>query len=342
MEMTERDRRSTPPRTLLSPRTRQRWKRYMVAYLFVLPALLLYVTFVLRPTIEVFILSLYKWNGIAKEREWRGLANFQELIADSIFWQALTNNLIWLVVILFFNVFVGLVAAALLSMDIKGRVVFRLGYFLPVVQASIVTAMIWRWIYNPDGLLNSTLQAVGLGSLARGWLGDFTWALPALAIAAGWASFGMSVVLLLAGMQGIDQSLYDAARVDGANSTQTFRYVTIPGLRNVITIVVLLAMIGAFQVFDIIWATTQGGPVRCHGNAGYLYVQEGHYGKPVRLWLRCSRRVGYHHSRLFHRLCSFAGAQRCLNPKQLPNATKPNKQEIACKSLSIKLWSMFS
>jgi raffinose/stachyose/melibiose transport system permease protein len=282
MEMPSGDR-LRPARTgLLSQRTRQQWKRYLMAYLFLSPALVLYVTFVLRPTIEVFILSLYKWNGISPTREWQGLANFERLIADSIFWQAFRNNLVWLVVILIFNVLIGLVAAALLSMDIKGRVVFRLAYFLPVVQASIVTAMIWRWIYNPDGLLNTSLRAVGLDSLARGWLGDFTWALPALAVAAGWASFGLSVVLLLAGMQGIDQSLYDAARVDGANYTQTFRYITIPGLRNVITIVILLAMIGAFQAFDIIWATNQGGPVRATEMlATYMFkkgIMENEYG----------------------------------------------------------------
>lgn len=282
MQMPSHDRVQPHASGLLSEHNRHKWRRYLVAYLFVLPALLLYIIFVLRPTFDVFVLSLYKWNGISAVREWQGTANFEKLLADDIFWQALRNNLVWLVVILFFNVFVGLVAAALLSMDIKGRVVFRLAYFLPVVQASIVTAMIWRWIYNPNGLLNSALQAAGLGGLARGWLGDFTWALPALAIAAGWASFGMSVVLLLAGMQGIDQSLYDAARVDGANYAQTFRYITIPSLRNVITIVVLLAMIGAFQVFDMIWATTQGGPVRATEMlATYMFkkgIMENQYG----------------------------------------------------------------
>jgi len=241
---------------------RRRAQSWLTAYLFLLPAVALYAIFVLRPTIEVFVLSLYKWNGIAADRQWVGLANFQKLFADTIFWQAFRHNLTWTVVIVFFNVLIGLVAAALLSMNIKGRVIFRLGYFLPVVQASIVTAMIWRWIYNPDGLLNASLHAIGLGSLARGWLGDFTLALPALAVAAGWSGFGLSVVIFLAGMQGVDQTLYDAARIDGANSRQTFLYVTIPSLRNVITIVVILAMIGAFQAFDIIWATTRGGPIR--------------------------------------------------------------------------------
>jgi raffinose/stachyose/melibiose transport system permease protein len=170
---------------------------------------------------------------------------------------------------------VGLVAAALLSSSVKGRMIFRLGYFLPVVQASIVTAMIWRWIYAPQGILNATLRAFHLDFLTRGWLGDFTLVLPSLAIAASWMSFGLSVVILLAGIQGIDQALYDAARVDGADRRQMFLDVTIPSLRNVITIVVLLSLIDAFKVFDLIWATTQGGPVRATEMLATYMFKEG-------------------------------------------------------------------
>jgi len=170
---------------------------------------------------------------------------------------------------------VGALAAALLSADIRGRLLFRLGYFLPVVQASIVTAMIWRWIYAPSGILNTSLETVGLGFLARGWLGDFTLALPALAVASSWMTFGLSVVILLAGMQGIDPSLYDAARVDGAGAWQTFLDITIPSLRNTITIVVLLSLVDAFKVFDIIWATTQGGPVRATEVLATYMFKEG-------------------------------------------------------------------
>ena len=102
--------------------------------------------------------------------------------------------------------------------------------------------MIWRWIYAPTGVLNTSLEAIGLGFLARGWLGDFTVVLPALAIASSWMTFGLSVVILLAGMQGIDPTLYDAARVDGAGPTRMFLDITIPSLRNTITIVILLAL----------------------------------------------------------------------------------------------------
>jgi raffinose/stachyose/melibiose transport system permease protein len=257
-------------------------RRYLAAYLFILPVFVLYAVFVLRPTLQTFWLAFYDWNGVSIEREWVGLANFRRLVDDPIFWQALRHSLIWTAVVVTFNLVVGLVAAALLSTNIRGRLLFRLGYFLPVVQASIVTAMIWRWIYAPTGILNTSLEAVGLGFLARGWLGDFTLALPALAVAASWMTFGLGVVILLAGMQGIDPSLYDAARVDGAGPRRTFLDITIPSLRNTITIVVLLSLVDAFKVFDLIWATTQGGPVRAtEVLATYMFkegFQQNQYG----------------------------------------------------------------
>jgi raffinose/stachyose/melibiose transport system permease protein len=250
-------------------------QRYVVAYLFILPVLLLYLVFVLRPTLQTFWLAFYEWNGISIDREWVGLANFQRLIGDPIFWQALQHSLIWTAVVVTFNLVVGLVAAALLASSIRGRLIFRLGYFLPVVQASIVTAMIWRWMYAPTGVVNSGLEAVGLGSLARGWLGDFAVVLPALAIASSWMTFGLSVVILLAGMQGIDPTLYDAARVDGAGYGRMFLDITIPSLRNTITIVILLALVDAFKVFDIIWATTEGGPIRATEVLSTYLFKEG-------------------------------------------------------------------
>jgi raffinose/stachyose/melibiose transport system permease protein len=257
-------------------------RRYVAAYLFILPVLLLYVTFVLRPTLQTFWLAFYEWNGISVEREWVGLDNFRRLVNDPIFWQALQHSLVWTAVVVAFNLIVGLIAAALLASNIRGRLIFRLGYFLPVVQASIVTAMIWRWIYAPTGVLNTALETLGFGFLARGWLGDFTLALPALAVASSWMTFGLSVVILLAGMQGIDPTLYDAARVDGAGAVRTFLDITIPSLRNTITIVILLALVDAFKVFDIIWATTQGGPIRStEVLATYLFkegFQKNQYG----------------------------------------------------------------
>ena len=250
-------------------------QRYVVAYLFILPVLLLYIVFVLRPTLQTFWLAFYEWNGISIDREWVGLANFQRLFVDPIFWQALQHSLIWTAVVVTFNLVVGLIAAALLAGSIRGRLILQLGYFLPVVQASIVTAMIWRWIYAPTGVLNTGLETLGLGFLARGWLGDFAVVLPALAIASSWMTFGLSVVILLAGMQSIDPALYDAARVDGAGYGRMFLDITIPSLRNTITIVILLALVDAFKVFDIIWATTEGGPIRATEVLSTYLFKEG-------------------------------------------------------------------
>lgn len=250
-------------------------QRYAVAYLFILPVLLLYVVFVLRPTLQTFWLAFYEWNGVSLDREWVGLGNFQRLLGDPIFWQALRHSLIWTAVVVTFNLVVGLIAAALLANTIRGRLIFQLGYFLPVVQASVVTAMIWRWIYAPTGVLNTGLESIGLGFLARGWLGDFAVVLPALAVASSWMTFGLSVVILLAGMQGIDPSLYDAARVDGAGFVRMFRDITVPALRNTITIVILLALVDAFKVFDLIWATTGGGPIRATEVLSTYLFKEG-------------------------------------------------------------------
>ena len=250
-------------------------QRYVVAYLFILPVLLLYIVFVLRPTLQTFWLAFYEWNGISIDREWVGLANFQRLFVDPIFWQALQHSLVWTAVVVTFNLVVGLIAAALLAGSIRGRLILQLGYFLPVVQASIVTAMIWRWIYAPTGVLNTGLETLGLGFLTRGWLGDFAVVLPALAMASSWMTFGLSVVILLAGMQSIDPTLYDAARVDGAGYARMFLDITIPSLRNTITIVILLALVDAFKVFDIIWATTEGGPIRATEVLSTYLFKEG-------------------------------------------------------------------
>ncbi|NYF16616.1 raffinose/stachyose/melibiose transport system permease protein [Microbacterium sp. AK009] len=254
---------------------RRRGRRSLTAYLFLAPAVLLYLTFVIRPTLELFGLSLYSWNGVSPTRDFVGFANFQRLFADPLFWESLRNNLVFVVILVSFNVIVGLVTASALARITRGRLIYQLIFFLPVVQASIVTALVWQWIYQPRGLLNELLRAVGLDDVARGWLGDPTTALAALALAAAWAGFGLSVVIFLAGLQGIDQTLYDAAKVDGANAFQSFWNVTVPELRPVITVVFLLEMIGAFQTFDIIWATTRGGPINSTEVLGTYMFKRG-------------------------------------------------------------------
>ena len=223
---------------------------------------------------QTFWLAFYEWNGISVDREWVGLANFQRLLGDPIFWQALQHSLIWTAVVVTFNSAVGLIAAALLAGNIRGRLLLP-ARLLPAGGSGLDRhgddlALDLR----PDRCPQHRAGNPGLG-FRPGWLGDFTAVLPALAIASSWMTFGLSVVILLAGMQSIDPTLYDAACVDGAGYGRMFLDITIPSLRNTITIVILLALVDAFKVFDIIWATTEGGPIRATEVLSTYLFKEG-------------------------------------------------------------------
>jgi raffinose/stachyose/melibiose transport system permease protein len=261
------------------------------ACFFLAPALFLYITFVIYPTLDLFRFSFTSWDGVSPVKQWVGIRNYQELFSDRIFWQAFRNTLLWAGIVLFLNVFVALILAALIAEPIRGRVGFQLAYFLPAVQAGVVTATIWRWMYQPNGVINTFLRTVGLGRFARGWLGDFTLALPALAVASSWMGMGVNIAIFLGGIQNIDPALYEAAKIDGANRFQLFRYITVPSLYHTIVIVLILSTIGAFKTFDIVWATTQGGPVRATEllatytyKKGMLEVRYG-YGSSIAVFL---------------------------------------------------------
>ena len=263
-------------------RQRRRLALWANAALFLGPALALYGIFVVRPTFEVFRFSLFKWDGISPTKEWRGLGNYGDMLTDDVFWTAFTNNLIWTAIIVVFNVVGGLIIASLLAQKIKGRTFFQITYFLPVIQAPITTAVIWRWMYQPDGAVNAALTAAGLEVWTRPWLGDFTWTLPALALAHSWSTIGLSVVIFVAGLQSVNPELYEAAKIDGANGVQSFRHITVPALRPVTVVVFILVVTAAFKAFDLIWGTTQGGPIRASEIlATYMYkrgVLENDYG----------------------------------------------------------------
>ena len=155
----------------------------------------------------------------------------------------------------------GLFLVALLSrIRVRGIAGFRAILFLPQVVALVAVGVVWRWILAPEGPLNEGLRAIGLGSLARPWLGDFTWALPSVGLVGTWVTFGLAMVLLVAGVQKIPTSLYDAARVDGAGPLREFFVVTLPGLRNEIVVVLVLTTTTALRSFDLVYVMTGGGP----------------------------------------------------------------------------------
>lgn len=238
-------------------------RRWLVALAFVLPALVLYGLVVLRPLVDAVRISFYDWDGFGPPTDYVGLDNYRRAADDPLFWTSLKHNLVWMVVALPLVVALGLLAAVLLAGRIRGRTLLRTLYFLPVVQASAVIALAWRWVYSPIGPVTTGLDKSGLGILTNddGWVGNPTWALPAVAVAAAWAGFGFSMVIFLAGIQSIDPALYDAVEVDGAGAWQRFRHVTMPGLRSVTTTVLVLGVIGSFLVFDLLYILTPNGGV---------------------------------------------------------------------------------
>jgi ABC-type sugar transport system permease subunit len=248
----------------MSPRRSQaerHWARYRAGYLFVLPAFLLYAVFMIYPFAQSIYLSFTSWNGADPVKQWIGLANYRELLHDHQLGSALKHNLIWVVIGTAGPMIIGLFLAVLLWKRPRGFTLFRTAYFMPQVLSSVVIAIVWGWIYNPIfGLLNKSLDKVGLQTVSRGWLGDPHFALYAVLVAAIWAETGFVFVVFLAGLQNVSRDLLEAATIDGANSWQRFWDVTVPQLANVVTVVGALLLIGGFNVFDIVFVMTSGGP----------------------------------------------------------------------------------
>ena len=234
--------------------------RQRAGFWFVLPAFLVYLLFFGVPFVATIWLSFTEWNGIGQPT-FTGIENYLRLSGDTAMWAALGNNVIWVVIGTVVPVFIGLIIAVMLWSDARGSMTYRTIYFLPVVLSPVVIGIIWGWIYNPlFGLLNTGLRAVGLGNLAIGWLGESETALYAVLVTAIWSYLGFCIVVQFAGLQKVDPELVGAARIDGANARQRFRHVIIPQIRPVLTMVIVYTVIGGFNVFDVVWVMTSGGP----------------------------------------------------------------------------------
>ncbi|MFF7651288.1 carbohydrate ABC transporter permease [Streptomyces sp. NPDC007983] len=234
-----------------------------VGYLYILPALLVYAVFLLYPFGQSVWLSFLHWDGLTAATP-AGFDNYRDLFGDPALRAPFAHALLLLVFYSALPVAMGLLLAAAMSrVRIHGMTFFRTVLFLPQVLALIVVAVAWRSILAPDGLLNDTLRAVGLGSLARPWLGDYTWALPAVGVIGTWVGTGLCMVLFLAGVQRVPRELYEAARMDGAGPVREFFAVTLPALRPHLAVALTLTIIAGLRNFDLIYVTTSGGP----GNA---------------------------------------------------------------------------
>jgi raffinose/stachyose/melibiose transport system permease protein len=231
-----------------------------IGWLYVLPGLAFYLLFTLAPLLHTVYYSLFSWDGLT-EKSWVGLANYSEALRDDVLLRAFLHSAVLIVFYAVIPVIIGLLlTAALTRTAIRGFRFFRTTLFLPQLIAGVVIAQAWVWVYDAAGPLNRLLEVTGLRSLVRPWLGDFTWALPSIGVIGTWVTFGLCMVLFVAGVQKIPLELYDAARVDGAGAFREFFAVTLPGLRNEILVALVLTTINALRSFDVIYNTTAGGP----------------------------------------------------------------------------------
>jgi raffinose/stachyose/melibiose transport system permease protein len=232
-----------------------------IGYLYLLPAFVFFALFVLVPLGHSLWLSLFQWDGVTPGR-WVGLGNYTDVVNDGALRASFVHALVLVAFYAVLPVLIGLLLAGTVArVQVRGFAFFRVILFLPQVVALVVVAVMWRMIYDPGvGPLNEGLRAVGLGGLAKSWLGDFDVALPAVGLIGTWVWYGLAMVLLTAGVQKIPQSLFDAARVDGAGPVREFFAVTLPALRGEIAVALTLTTIAALRNFDLIYITTKGGP----------------------------------------------------------------------------------
>lgn len=241
----------------------RRKKRYggLTPWLFAIPALAVYATFLVYPALTSLFFSFTNWDGLSPTYEIVGVDNYVKMTQDPVVQQALLNNLIWTVVTIVVPVVLGLTLAMVLNGKVRGKTVLRLLFYTPCVLPLVSIASIWGWLYNPDsGVINVVLRTVGLGDLAQPWLGQDSTALWAVMVPAIWLRTGFPMLLYLAALQGIPDELYEAATVDGASRSQQFWHITMPSLRPAHYIVLALSLIDSFKVFDMIYAMTYGGP----------------------------------------------------------------------------------
>nr|WP_206441704.1 sugar ABC transporter permease [Streptomyces boncukensis] len=228
--------------------------------MYVLPALAVFSVFLLWPLGQTGWLSLLHWDGLTRA-SWAGLGNYRDLLTDPGLRAPFAHAAVLLLFYSVLPVAVGLLlTAALTRFRIRGMAFFRTVLFLPQVLAMVVVGVAWRAVLAPDGLLNDTLGALGLDGLTRSWLGDDTWALPAVGAIGTWVETGLCLVLFLAGAQRLPRELYEAARIDGAGPVREFFTVTLPGLRAEVAVALTLTLVAALRNFDLIYITTGGGP----------------------------------------------------------------------------------
>lgn len=251
----------------------RRRPRLNPAYLFVAPSAVLIAVFILEPILQSGWMSLHDWSVGEATHQFRGLGNYQDLLHDARFWNALKVTGIYTVVTVVGQVAIGLLLAQALRRTTWFTVLMRAAFFFPFIASLAVVGVVWRFLLDPQvGLVDAWLGGIGLG--APDWLQSTTLALPTMCAVGIWKGFGFTMIVLLAGIQGIPTYLYEAATLDGAGAWARFRHVTLPTLRPTILFTTVIATVTGLQLFDLPYVMTNGGPIfHTESLVQYLYAQ---------------------------------------------------------------------
>lgn len=248
-------------------------RRNLTPYLFLLPALIVLGMTVFWPVCQAFYLSFTKYEyGLSPYPEWIGLANFQRLWIDPIFWKTLGNTLLYLIGVVPVLVILPLILALLVNQKLRGISWFRAAFYAPVVISMVVAGIAWRWLYASNGLFNQLLKQLAISSIP--WLTSPSWAIFSVMLVTIWKGLGYYMVIYLAGLQSIPTELYEAAELDGSDGYLKHWDITVPLMRPYLALVAVISAISATKVFEEVYIMTQGGPLNSSKTVVYyLYEQ---------------------------------------------------------------------
>lgn len=231
----------------------------IAGYLFLLPNIVGFLVFSSLPVLATLVISTLHWDLI-RPPTFVALQNYQQMLfSDATFWTVLRNTTYYVVGTVPVGIVLSLLLALALNAEIRGITAFRAIFFIPVISSAVAVAVVWQWLFNSDfGLINYGLSLLGFKAIP--WLSSTAWAMPAVIIMAIWKHVGYDMIIYLAGLQGIPTTLYEAAAIDGANRWNRFRFITIPLLTQTTFFILVISIINSFQVFDLAFILTRGGP----------------------------------------------------------------------------------
>lgn len=260
-------------RAITNERPRTRTEQLLTIGLFIIPGAIIYTLFLIMPIVQAANYSLYDWNGLGPLTDFIGLGNYQRAFGHEVFQTAMINSFTIMSLSLMIQLPLALILAIMVGRKLPGRSFFRSIFFLPYVFSEVITAIIWIFVYHPNGgLVNAVLTTLIPGFEWQGWLANRDIALLCVFFVITWKYFGLHMILYMAGIQSINSEIEESARIDGASELQVLRYITVPLIAPTIRLTVYLSVLGSLNQFVLVWVLTAGGPVNAtQVMASYMY-----------------------------------------------------------------------